>query len=130
MRIDRTLTMRLTALVSGAVFVTICLRTPGVHEGLFVLLSLVILLPVTTALVRYSARGSWFIAPLVLIGVAVGIMVDVVLDTKEDRNLFPIEIIAACVLVTPSVVIGTALGWFLKRKIAYAGLAQNRDSPL
>jgi hypothetical protein len=112
------MTMKLTALVSGAVFVTICLRTPGVHEGLFILLSLVILLPVTSALVRYSAQGSWFIAPLVLIGVVVGIMIDVVLDTKEDRNLFPIEIIVACVLATPSVAIGTALGWFLKKKIA------------
>jgi hypothetical protein len=111
--------MRLTALVSGALFVTICLRMPGVNgEWLFVLLSLVILLPVTSALVRYAAQGSWFIAPLVLIGVAIGIMIDVVLDTKEDRNLFPIEIIAGCVLVTPSVVIGTALGWFLKKKIA------------
>jgi hypothetical protein len=119
MRIDRTLTMRLTALVGGALFVAICWRMPGVNGvGLFVLLSLVILLPVTSALVRYSARGIWFVAPLVLIGVAIGIMIDVVLDTKEDRNLFPIEIIAAWVLVTPSVTIGTALGWFLKKKIA------------
>jgi heme/copper-type cytochrome/quinol oxidase subunit 4 len=112
--------MRLTALVSGALFVTICLRAPGLNgEGplLFVLLTVVALLPVTSALVRYSARGIWFIAPLVLIGVVVG-MIDVVLDTKEDRNLFPIEMIVACVLVTPSVVIGTALGWFLKKKIA------------
>jgi len=126
MRIDITSMMRLAGLVSGALFVTICLRMPGVSDGgpfRFVLLSFVILLPITLALVRYSGRDSWFVAPLIVIGVIVGIMTNVLLDTKEDRNLFPIEIVVACVLVTPSVVIGAALGSFLKKKVANAGPA-------
>ena len=133
MPIDRTSTMRLMALVGGALFVTICLRVPVASGGgplRFVLLSLAILLPATLALVRYSGRDSWFIVPLVVIGVVVGIMIDVALDTKEDRNLFPIEIVVACALVTPAVVTGAALGWFLKRKVARAGPAENRENPL
>jgi hypothetical protein len=125
--------MKLAALVSGALFVTICLRMTEASNGgpfRFVLLSLVILLPVTLALVRYSGRDSWFIAPLVVIGVVVGIMIDVALDTKEDRNLFPIEIVAACALVTPSVVTGAVLGWYLKKKAAKAEPAESRESPL
>ncbi|HEY9158953.1 MAG TPA: hypothetical protein VIO10_13575 [Candidatus Binatus sp.] len=125
--------MRLTALVSGALFVTICLRMPGASGGgplRFFLLSLVVLLPVTLALVRYSRRDSWLIAPLVVIGVVVGIMIDVALDTKEDRNLFPIEIVVACALATPPVVTGAALGWFLKKQVANAGPAENRENPL
>ena len=124
--------MRLTAFVSGALFVTICLRMPGASGGgplQFALLSLVILLPVTSVLVRCSARDSRFIAPLVVTGVVVGIMIDVALD-KEDRNLFPIEIVVACALVIPPVIAGAALGKFLKKNAAGARLSENQDNPL
>ena len=123
----------LTAFVSGGLFVTICLRTPGVSGGgplRFVLLSFVVLMPVTLALVRYSRRDSWLIAPLVVIGVVVGIMIDVALDTKEDRNLFPIEIVVACALATPPVVAGAALGWLVKKKVDNGGSAEKREHPL
>ena len=45
-------------------------------------------------------------------------MIDVVLDTKVDRNLFPIEIILYSAMVTPAIVAGSLFGWFLKKKIA------------
>ena len=128
MRIDRTLTMRLTALVSGTAFITVCQRMPGIKDRgplQFALLSVVILLPVTLALVRNSGRDSWLIAPLIVIGVVIGIMIDVALDTKEDRNLFPIEIVVACVLIAPAVVSGAVLGRLLKKKAASAGTAEN-----
>ena len=82
-------------------------------------LSVVVLGPVTVALVVCAGKGSWTTVPLlVFIGVVSGLMIDVVLDTKTDRNLFPLEIVFWSVFVTPILVASSALGKFLKNRIS------------
>ena len=85
------------AFAAGLEFITVIYRFPILAKyhglsGLFVL-SFVVLGPITFVLVVCSGKGSSIVVPLlILIGVVTGTMVDVVLDTKVDRNLFPILI--------------------------------------
>ena len=54
--------------------------------------------------------NAWLTVPLVLGGVLFGVIADVSLDTKVDRNLWPLEIVFMCAMSTPGVILGTALG--------------------
>jgi hypothetical protein len=115
---DRTLILRVLGLAGATLFITLCLRVPEVNSPLrFLLISLVILLPLTSLVWAGSERNSWVIVPLIFMGVVVGTMIDVVRDTK-DRNIFPIEIILYSAVVTPAIVAGSLFGWLLKKKIA------------
>jgi hypothetical protein len=130
-RNDRTMVVRVLALLGGVFFMTFCLRTPGIRDGeplQFFLLSLVILVPLTSVLSARSERYPWAIAQLILVGIVVGTMIDVVLDTKEDRNLFPLEIVLDCATVTPAIVAGSLLGWFLKNRTSKTTSPTDRES--
>ena len=52
---------------------------------------------VSTFLITYKFREvKWVVFPLVMLGMAIGVIVDVVLDfylNQVDRNLFPFEIV-------------------------------------
>jgi hypothetical protein len=131
MQESKTFLLRLLALISGLVYVTVIYRFPiiGSHglSALFVL-SFVVLGPVALALVVYSGKGSWIIVPpLVLLGAVIGIMIDVVLDTKVDRNLFPVEIVLWCVFLAPVLVASSALGWFLKNRASKTTSLNDRE---
>jgi hypothetical protein len=119
---SKTYLAKLLALVTGIEYMTTICRFPilGTYglSGLFPL-SVVVLGSVTVALVVCAGKGSETIVPLlVFIGVVCGIMLDVVLDTKTDRNLFPLEIVFWTVFVTPILVTSSALGWFFKNRIS------------
>jgi hypothetical protein len=120
LRPSNTYLLKLLALATGLTYVTVIYRFPvfGNHGPIFLfVLSLVVLGPIAAALVVYAGKASWIIAPLlVFIGGVSGIMIDVVLDTKEDRNLFPLEIIVWTVVVIPILTMSSALGWFLKNR--------------
>jgi hypothetical protein len=116
---DRELVSGVLALAGGILFISLFLRVPEVGTPFrFLILSLLIPLPLTSLLWACAERLSWIIPPLILVGVVVGTMIDVVLDTKVDRNLFPFEIILYSAMVTPAIVAGSLFGWFLKKKIA------------
>lgn len=125
MRERNALLVRLLAFAAGLGFITVIYKFPIVASyhglsGLFVL-SFVVLGSITFLLVVRSGKGSSITVPLlILIGVVVGTMVDVVLDTKEDRNLFPFEIILNCLFLSPILLAGWALGWFLKNRSSKA----------
>jgi hypothetical protein len=117
----KTLSLRLLALTAGLAYLTVIYRFPSVgHHDLIahLVLSFLVLGPVTVALVVYSGKGSWIAVPLlVLLGVVFGIMIDVVLDTKVDRNIFPVEIVFWCVFLAPVMIVSSALGWFLRNRV-------------
>jgi len=119
---SKTYLAKLLALAVGIEYITAICRFPIVGtfglSGLFPL-SVVVLGSVTVALVVCGGKGSETIVPLlVFIGVVCGIMLDVVLDTKTDRNLFPLEIVFWTAFVTPILVTSSALGWFLKNRFS------------
>src|SRR5258708_15786766 len=132
---SKTWLAKLLALAAGIEYVTVVSRFPilGITSfSALIALSVLVLGPLTVALVICAGKASWLIVPLlVFIGVISGIMIDVVSDTKVDRNLFPIEIILLSVVVAPILVASSALGWFLKNRISLKDpLAQySRRSP-
>ena len=117
--------VRLLAFAAGLVYITVIYEFPifaSYHglSGLF-LLSFVVLGSITFVLVVRAGKGSSIAVPLlILIGVVVGTMADVVLDTKEDRNLFPIEIMLNCAFLAPILLTSSALGWFVKNRSSKA----------
>src|SRR5216684_927167 len=109
---------RLLSLLTGAAYVTIFYKIPALGNvgivGVFAISALV-MVPVTLALTAFPERKGWLLAPLILLGATIGIMVDVILDTKRDRNLFPLEIAFVWAVLCPAVVAGSTLGWWLRR---------------
>lgn len=108
---DRTSLMKLLAFAIGFLFLEIVYHSPLPFgpRGQIVAAMLVLLL-ISTALSAYSDRQPWLTVPLVFGGVLFGVVADVSLDTKVDRNLWPIEIVFMCAMSAPGVVLGTAVG--------------------
>lgn len=109
---DRTSLMKLLALPIGFSFVEVMYHLPPLPFGLRgeIIAAVLVLLLISTALSAYSDRQPWLTVPLVLGGVLFGVIADVSLDTKVDRNLWPLEIVFMCAMSAPGVILGTALG--------------------
>jgi hypothetical protein len=109
---DRTSLMRLLAFPIGFSFLEIFYHLPPLPFGLRgqIVASLLVLLLISMALSAYSDRRPWLTVPLMLGGIVFGVIADVSLDTKVDRNLWPIEILLMCAISAPGVIIGTAVG--------------------
>lgn len=109
---DRTSLMKFLAFAIGVLFVEIVYHLPPLPFGMrgqLVAATLVLLL-VSMSLSAYSDRQPWSTVPLMLGGILFGVIADVFLDTKVDRNLWPIEIVIMCAISAPGVILGTAVG--------------------
>ena len=110
---ERTLLMKILAFAIGALFVEIIYHLPSTLPfgmlGELAVGTLVLFL-VSLALSVYSDRKPWSIVFLMLAGAVFGVVLDVSLDTKVDRNLWPIEIVIVCVTAAPGVILGTTVG--------------------
>ena len=109
---DRTSLTKLLAFAIGFSFVEVVYHLPPLPPRPFGQLFawMLALLLLSTALSAFSDRQPWFTVPLMLGGIVFGVIADVSLDTKVDRNLWPIEIMLMCVISAPGVIIGTAVG--------------------
>jgi len=109
---DRTSLMKILAFAIGVLFVEMAYHLPPVPFGMLSELALatLVLFPFSMALTAYSDRKPWSTVLLMLGGVMFGVIVDVSLDTKVDRNLWPIEIVIVCAMAAPGVILGTAAG--------------------
>lgn len=107
---DRTSLMKLLAFPAGFSFVEIVYHLPPLPYGPEVVAAMLVLLLVSMALSVYSDRQPWLTVPLMLGGILFGVIADVSLDTKVDRNLWPFEIIFMCATSAPGVILGTAVG--------------------
>jgi hypothetical protein len=116
----RTLLVSLLALASGAEYLTAVYRLPTLRNlgvTYTFALSFAVLGPVALALVACSAgRLSWVsVPPLMLLGIFIGLVIDLALHPNPDRNLFPLEVVFMSVFLAPAVVTGSVIGWFVKR---------------
>ena len=109
---DRTSLMKLLAFPVGFSFVEVFYHLPPLPFRLHdeVVAAMLVLLLISMALSAYSDRQPWLTVPLVLGGIVFGVIADVSLDTKVDRNLWPIEIVLMCAISAPGVILGTAAG--------------------
>jgi hypothetical protein len=114
---------RLGATAIGAIYITLWLRvgeppTGGNASVALVELALafaVLFLAVAT-LAGFSEWGSKISIPFFVIGTAIGVLRDALMDTKYDRNLFPIEIVFWCALFAVAIAFGKEIGVWLKKK--------------
>ena len=116
--------MRLGATLAGAVYVTLCLRlgnrSPNADaSAAFLSLALVfgVLLLAVGAFAGLSEWGSKISIPFFVIGTAIGVLRDALTDTKEDRNLFPIEVLIWCAIFAIAMGFGKELGAWWKKKM-------------
>jgi hypothetical protein len=109
---DRTSLMRLLAFSIGFSFLEIFYHLPRLPFGMRgqLVAALLVLLLISMALSAYSNRQPWLTVPLMLGGIMFGVITDVSLDTKVDRNLWPIEIVLMCAISAPGVILGAAAG--------------------
>ena len=59
-----------------------------------------------------SKINIWFF----VVGTAIGVVRDALTDTKNDRNLFPIEVVFWCALFAMAMGFGKELGAWRKKK--------------
>ena len=115
--------MRLGATVAGALYVTLCLRVGQSPTGdastaaLELFLTFAVLLLAVTAIAGHSEWGSKISIPFFVVGTAIGVLRDALTDTKEDRNLFPFEIIFWCAMFAIAMGFGKGLGAWWKKKM-------------
>jgi hypothetical protein len=115
--------MRLVATVAGAAYVTLCLRAgnrspTGSASAAVLYLALVfaVLLLAVAAVAGLSELGSKISIPFFVVGTAIGVLRDALTDTKEDRNLFPIEVLIWCAMFAIAMGFGKELGAWWKKK--------------
>ena len=104
--------MKILAFGIGVLFVEIVYHLPPLPFGirsLFVATTLVLIL-VSMVLSAYSDRQPWLTVLLMLGGILFGVIADVSMDTKVDRNLWPIEIVLMCAVSAPGIILGTGVG--------------------
>ena len=75
-----------------------------------------VLLLAVAVLAGLSEWGSKISIPFFVVGTAIGVLRDALTDTKEDRNLFPIEIAFWCAMFAIAMGYGKELGAWWKRK--------------
>ena len=116
--------MRLAATVAGALYVTLCLRVGQSPTGdastatLELFLVFAVLLLAVAALASLSEWGSKISIPFFVVGTAIGVLRDALTDTKEDGNLFPIEIAFWRAMFAIAMGFGKELGaWWKKRML-------------
>src|SRR5690349_5193200 len=76
--------------------------------------ALLALTPVVVIVGVWSRSPIRLLAFLMQLGLWLGVVIDVLRDTKE-RNLFPLEMVLWSVLVMPSLLVGVAILWTLRR---------------
>jgi len=78
------------------------------------------LLLAVAAIAGLSEWGSKISIPFFVVGTAIGVLRDALTDTKNDRNLFPIEVAFWCALFAAAMAFGKEIGawWKKKREIA------------
>jgi hypothetical protein len=114
--------MKLGATLAGALYVTFWLKVGEPPNGdasaaaLQLALAFAVLFLAVAALAGLSEWGSeisiWFFA----IGTAIGVVRDALTDAKNDRNLFPIEVVFWCALFAVAMAFGKEFGaWWKKR---------------
>ena len=115
--------MQLGATVTGSLYVTLWLKvaeTPpngsASVAALQLALAFAVLFLAVAALASLSEWGSkiniWFF----VVGTAIGVVRDALTDTKNDRNLFPIEVVFWCALFAMAMGFGKELGAWCKEK--------------
>jgi hypothetical protein len=108
--------MRLGAIVAGALYISLWLTVgepPGGNAsvGLVELaLAFAVLFFAAAAFAAFYDWGSKISIPFFVIGTAIGVLRDALMDTKYDRNLFPIEIAFWCGLFAMAMGFGKELG--------------------
>lgn len=124
MKLINAFLMRLGVAVAGMLYVTLCLRVGQSPHGdasaaaLQLVVVLAVLLLAAAALAGLSEWGSKISIPFFVIGTAIGVLRDALTDTKEDRNLFPIEVLIWCAMFAIAMGYGKELGaWWKKRML-------------
>jgi hypothetical protein len=118
MNAHQMLVTRILAAIAGFAYITLCYNVPlliKMELGHDTELAFVILAPTALILSFRSQKRPWSVAPFIFLGVLTSIATDVLLDKKADRNLFPIEMGAWCVMLAPAIVLGTAIGTWLRK---------------
>lgn len=120
--------MKLGAAVAGALYITLLLKVGEPPNGdasaaaLQLTLALAVLLLAVAALTGLSEWGSKISIPFFVIGTAIGVLRDALMDTKYDRNLFPIEIAFWCAFFAVAMGFGKEIGaWYKKKRSIGAG---------
>ena len=123
MKLVKPVLARLGATVAGTLYVTLCLRmgSQSARDSepaatLYLVLTLAALLLTVATLAGFSEWGSKISIPFFLVGTAVGVVRDALMDTKVDRNLFPIEVVIWCGFFAIAMGFGKELGAWWKRK--------------
>ncbi|MBF6571487.1 MAG: hypothetical protein IVW54_21760 [Candidatus Binataceae bacterium] len=112
------LVTRILAAIAGFAYITLSYNIPllvNMELGHDTELAFVILAPIALILSFRSQKNPWSVAPFIFLGVLAGIATNVFLDKKADRNLFPIEMGIWCVMLAPAIVLGTAVGVWLRK---------------
>ena len=107
----------LIATVIGGIYVTFCYLVPSLINMKplqHVYLSFAVLFPASFVLTFLAKRDVLAVVLFVLVGVAIGTIVNAFTDVK-DRNLFPFEIVWWWVLFAPAVLLGVVSGWLTQR---------------
>jgi len=79
-------------------------------------LAFAVLFLAVAALAGFSEWGPKISIPFFVIGTAIGVLRDALMDTKYDRNLFPIEIAFWCAFFAVAMGFGKEFGAWWKKK--------------
>ena|SRR5271166_4016825 len=119
---------RLGATVAGALYITVLLRIGEPPNGdasaaaLQLALAFAVLLLAVAALSGFSEWGSNISIVFFVVGTAVGVLRDALTDTKNDRNLFPLELAFWCALFAVAMAFGKEIGaWYKKKRSVRLG---------
>jgi hypothetical protein len=111
------------ATLAGALYITLWLRVGEPPTGgnasvalVELALAFAVLFLAVAALAGFSEWGSKISIPFFVIGTAIGVLRDALMDTKYDRNLFPIEIAFWCAFFAVAIGFGKELGAWRKKK--------------
>jgi hypothetical protein len=122
MKLMNTFWMKLGATIAGALYVTLLLRIGEPPNGaasaaaLQLALAFAVLLVGVAAIVRTFEWGSKISISFFVIGTAIGVLTDALTDTKNDRNLFPIEVAFWCAFFAVAMGFGKEIGAWWKKK--------------
>lgn len=117
MHAHKDLITRLLGAITGLVYITLCYELPqliNLELNHHIELAFLVLAPIALLLSAHSQQNRWAITLIILLGVLAGIMINVFLD-KGARNHFPIEMGARCVMLAPAIILGTAIGVWLRK---------------
>jgi hypothetical protein len=128
MKLTDTFWTKLGVAVAGALYITLCLKLGEPPNGsasaatIELVLAFVVLLATVAALAGLSESGSKISIPFFVVGTAIGVLVDALTDRKNDRNLFPIEMVFWSAFFAMAMGFGKELGeWWRKKRQKVAG---------